>query len=247
MRAEHLAIDGSIVSIEAEVDLSSGATTAGWAIVPSLMQSHPFTIAPSGHSRTVEEFARSSIRDLSRVAVEEFALKGGTLRVAEVRLPRATGGTRDLTVGAWEGRSGCLSTSLVGHVKDRLIEVFDTLAFSESARGLAIDSPVVPRPRPPEVIKEIPEVGIVNIRPAVHSELELIPRTRGLVTKHGELFRRREGGNALLLVARSAIARIDPVGAVASERLVAAAESLRVEWTPRLHSGPAAQQAGGGR
>jgi hypothetical protein len=97
------------------------------------------------------------------------------------------------------------------------------------------------------VIKEIPELGVVNIRPAVNSELELIPRTRGFVTKHGELFRRREGGNALLLVARSAIARIDPIGEIVPERFVAAAQSLRVEWTLRQHSGPAAQQAGGGR
>lgn len=241
MRAEHIAIDGSTISIEAGVDLTSQTTATGWAIVPALSQSHPFAVYPAGHSRIVEEVASSSLRGITIVSREEFSLKGRTLRVAEVQVPRSTGGMRDLTVAAWEGSTGCLTTSMPGHRTKQLVEVFDTLAFSESARGLAIDSPVVPRPRPPELIKEIPELGIVNIRPAVYSELELVPRARGFATKHGELFRRSEGGPALMLVGRSAIARIDPIGDVEPERLIAAAQDLRIEWAPRKYASAHAQ------
>ena len=51
------------------------------------------------------------------------------------------------------------------------------LHFREHARGLAIDSPVTRQPRVPgEVIKEIPELGVLSVRPAISSELERIPK-----------------------------------------------------------------------
>lgn len=82
------------------------------------------------------------------------AASGVTLRIIEVTLPTATGGERTLTVGAWEGERGSLTTSLIGSQTERLVEVFDTLAFSERSRGLAIDAPVTARPREPEVTEE---------------------------------------------------------------------------------------------
>src|SRR2546427_9454392 len=103
MRVEHLAIDGSVVSIEAEADLTTKATATGWAIVPALMQAHPFTIYPPGHSAVMEQTVRSSVPSLEILFIEEYALKNGNLRVAEVQGPAATGGTNQITVGAWEG------------------------------------------------------------------------------------------------------------------------------------------------
>jgi hypothetical protein len=211
MRVEHLAIDGSVVSIEADADLSTQATAAGWVIVPSLMRAHPFVIYPAGHSDTVEKMVRENFPDIYVRWTEDYAVKGGRLRVAEAILPTATNGRRTLTVGAWEGRGGCLTTSLVGSERDRLVEMFDTLQFSERARGIAIDSPVTPRPREPEVIKEIPRLGVLNIRPAIPSALERVPRSKGHVTNHGELFRFRKASNALLFVSPSAVVRIDPL------------------------------------
>jgi hypothetical protein len=232
MRTEHLAIDGSVIAIEADADLTMQATATGWAIVPSLMRAHPFAIYPAGHSSRVEQTIRSNFPDLEIRSVEDFSLKQGTLRVAEVTLPTATNGKRDLTVGAWEGKSGCITTSLVGAERQRLIEVFDTLQFSERARGLAIDSPITPRPREPEVIKEIPELGVLNIRPAIPSTLERIPRSRGHLTNHGELFRIRETSQTLIYVSPSAVVRIDPRDRADAREMLAVARDLRVEWSP---------------
>ena len=263
MRIEHLAIDGAIVSVEADGDLSTQATAAGWAIVPSLMRAHPFVSYPAGHSETVEKMVRENFPEINVRWTEDYSLKGGRLRVAEINLPTATGGKRNLTVGAWEGRRGCLTTSLTGSEKDRLVEIFDTLQFSERDKGIVIDSPVTPRPREPEVIKEIPRLGVLNIRPAIPSTLERVPRSKGRVTNNGELFRFRKSSNALLFVSTSAVVRIDPLlkaeaappetrklspkesaalktatsettpPQLDTRELSAMAQSLRVEWIPK--------------
>lgn len=233
MRVEHLAIDGSLVAVEAEADLSTKTTATGWAIVPSLMRSHPFSISPPGHSAIVESTVRSGISVVRVLSTEEYRVKNGRLRLAEIGIPAATGGTRELTVGAWEGETGCLSTSLRGRNKERLIEVFDTLDFSPRRGGLAIDSPIMPGPRAPEVIKEIPDLGILCVRPAIHSELERVPKTRGFSTDFGEVFRLRRTSNALLFVTRSAVATLDPIGRGDAGEILGLARTLRVEWTPR--------------
>lgn len=232
MRVEHLAVDGSVIAIEAQTDLSTGATATGWAIVPSLRQAHPFTICPAGYSRAVESQAPAAFPGMRVLSTTDYSLKGGALRVAEVELPTATGGVRTLTIGAWEGQAGCLTTSLVGSAVDRLVEIFDTLQFRERARGLAIDSPVVARPRVPEVIKEVPGVGILNIQPALPSVLERIPKTRGKATNHGELFRIRATSRALTYVSNSAVVNLDPFDEAESPTLMSVAQDLRIEWTP---------------
>jgi hypothetical protein len=233
MRVEHLAIDGSVVTVEAEADVGTGATAAGWVTTPALMRAHPFTIHPPGHSEVVERSVRGGFEGVEVEPTEEFSLKRGTLRVAHVRLPTATRGTRTLTVAGWEGRTGCLATSLVGQERERIVEVFDTLQFSERRGGLAIDSQIHTRPREPELIKNVPGLGIMSIRPAIATVLERIPRARGRAVRHGELFRIRSDGTGIALVARSALVEIQPPADLDTRAMLAVAEGLRVEWTPR--------------
>jgi hypothetical protein len=201
------------------------------------MQSHPFMIFPPGHSSVMEKAVRSGAKEVAILSVEEYRVKNGTLRVAEVRVPASTGGTRELTVGAWEGETGCLSTSLTGLVRDRLIAVFDSLEFSPRRGGLAIDSPVTPQPRAPEVVKEIPDLGILSVRPAIASELERVPKARGFTTDAGELFRVSKTGDALLLVTPTAVVTVTPLQRSGGRELPAVARNLRVEWVPRGRAG----------
>jgi hypothetical protein len=232
MRVEHLAIDGSVVAIEAEADLTTKATATGWAIVPALMQAHPFTLYPPGHSTVMEESARN-IPGIQILSQEEYSLKNGKLRVGEIQLPAATGGEYQLTVGAWEGTSGCLHTSIIGANRSLLIEVFDTLRFSPRGRGLAIDSPVVAQPRPPEVVKQVPEIGILRIRPAIASELERVPKSRGFMADHGELFRLSQASQDLLFVSASTVVAVKPPTQTPAAQFLEAARRIKVEWTPR--------------
>jgi hypothetical protein len=233
MKAEHLAIDGSAVTVEADADLTSGASATGWAVVPALMQAHPFSAYPPGYAASAEEALRANFSQAEAITTEEFALKQGKLRVADVRVPTATGGTRELSVGAWEGRSGCLVTSLVGLQRQRLVQVFDTLLFSEQRGGVVIDSPVIARPRAPEVVKEVPGLGILAIRPAIPSELERVPKARGFSADHGELFRVRANRQALLYVGSSTVVSIEPLAGADTQAMVEIAKGLRVEWRPR--------------
>lgn len=232
MRVVHLSVDGSVVTIEADADLSQRATATGWAIVPSLMRSHPFTIYPSGHSQVVERHA-DSVEGLEITSREEFNVKGSELKVVEVVVPTATKQRRALTLGAWEGKKGCLTTSLVGHERERLVEVFDTLQFSEGNDGIAIDSPVVAQPRILEVFKEIPEMGILAIRPAVASELQRIPKSRGAKACHCEVFRLRKSERTLVLVSDTTVVNVDPLAATKTTSMLSVVESLRIEWSPR--------------
>jgi hypothetical protein len=233
MRDEHLAIDGSVVEVEVEGDARTAATATGWAVVPSLGRSHPFSISPAGHSSVIESAVRAGAGAVTVLSVQEFSIKNGRLRVAEIEMPTATGTRRMLTVGAWEGEGGCLTTSLAGRDTNRLVEVFDTLQFRPRRNGLAIDSRVVPTPRAPELIKEVPGLGLLSIRPALPLELERVPRGAGFRTPNGELFRYRAGSRALLHVGRSAITRITPVDATAEEEIARRAATLRAEWRPR--------------
>lgn len=233
MRVEHVSIDGSVVSIDADADLQAGATATGWVIVPSLRQAHPFTVSPPGHSAIVEETVRENAADLEIGPIEDYSTKGGQLRITEVRMPTATGDFRTLTVGAWESENGCLSTSLVGSQTDRLVEVFDTVNFSARRGGLAFDSPVTTRPREPAIVKNVPGVGVLDVKPAIASVLEHVPRQRGHATTGGELFRYRESSNALMLVTDSAVVALTPTPEADGRELLAVAENLRVEWSPR--------------
>ena len=233
MRIQHVAIDGSTVSIDADADLSAGVSTTGWAVVPSLLRAHPFAIYPPGHVAMVERAIGTDFPDVKVVDRAEFSLKDGTLHIAEAEVPTATGGRRSFTVAAWEGRTGTLVTSMSGSQRIALAEVFDTLQFSESAGGLAIDSPVVAQPRTPQVVKEIPGLGILSIRPAIASELDRVPRSRGFAADQGELFRVRESSDALLFVSDSAVVNITPLPDVERGEMMSTATGLAIEWSPR--------------
>lgn len=234
MKADHLAIDGSLVSLEADADLSLPVTTSGWAIVPSLQRAHPFTTHPPGHSAVVQAAMRESFEEIEFKSEEEYRVKGGALRVVVVEIPTAVESKRTLIVGAWEGESGCLATSVVESEGGFLVEMFDSLPFREHARGIAIDSQIVSRPRAPEVVKEIPEIGVVTIRPAIATEMERVPRGRGHETAHGELFRTRPDRNGLLFVGQSSLVSVNPFPDTDAERMLEVVAALRVDWSPRL-------------
>lgn len=231
MQAEYLALDGSLVTVEGEGRFTDESTAAGWAVVPSLLQAHPFTRHPRGHSHRVVDAVKESFDAIEFLAEDEFSVKNGELRVYVVRVPTATGRTRTLTVGAWEGHRGCLATSLVGESRERLVEVFETLQFEETDRGVVVRSPVTVRPRTPEVITEVENVGVLAVVPAVADELERVPRAAGHRTEHGELFRTRAESRSVLFVGRSALARLQPLED-SDESLLELASRLRVEWHP---------------
>lgn len=93
-------------------------------------------------------------------------------------------------------------------------------------------------PRPPELLQEVRELGVLAIRPAVAVELERIPRAAGHRTRHGELFRVSSDSRALLLLGKSSVVRFQPHADAPLDRLSEVVDGLRVEWTPRARRRP---------
>jgi len=233
MRCEHVAIDGSLVSIEAEADLSRPYTASGWAIVPSLMRPHPFSTYAAGHGSIVERAVSGSRDEVQILSKKSYSLGGRELRVFEAEVRGNGGGRRRLSVGAWEGETACLATSVSGRSGDALPEIFETVRIRETKSGLSLEAPVTLEPRVPQILKQIPQIGIVSISPAVAPTLETIPRARGCALAHGEVFRTSADSRGLLFVGQSVVARIQPRESNREDAVLSAVSGLRIQWTPR--------------
>jgi len=233
MQVRHLAIDGSIVSLEADsFDLSLPVTATGWAVVPVLAQAHPFSTHPSGYASLLEAAARE-VGNIEMQSDDEYALKGGTLRVVTVESQTSVGTTRQLAVGAWDDGKGCLTTSLVSATAERVAAVFDSLEFSSRELGVAIDGRVTARPRAPEVIKEIPGVGVTSIRPVTSDELRRLPRSAGARTAGGEAFRIKVESDAVVVLTETSIVDVMPVEGSDRDEVTAFVGELRIDWASR--------------
>lgn len=233
MEFDFRALDGSVVSFRSGSNMRLGPRTAsGWAVVPSMMRAHPFTAYPAGHTIVIEEAVRRDFPDIEMEEQEEVSLNDGTLRVGTVTLPSEAGG-RTMTVAGWEGEHGCMTTSVANGRPDSMIAAFDTLRFSDTELGIVIDSPVMTRPRPPELVSEMDGVGVLSVRPAIATELERIPRQEGQRTRGGEVFRLRADSRALLMIGQGSVVRVQPRPNVDEGALAEAVEELEIEWRPR--------------
>ena len=233
MLVRHLALDGSVVSIEADAaDLSLPVTATGWVVVPALGQAHPFSSHPSGYADTVEATARDS-GIVTFLSEDEYALRDGTLRVVVVETSGARGSDERLAVGAWDDGTWCLTTSLVGMDGAVVAEVFDSVPFSSRQLGVAVDGRVTARPRTPEVVKEIPGIGLASIRPVTSDELRRLPRSRGAAARGGEAFRATADSDALILLTETSVVDVLPLEGGDRDAMTALVGELRVEWAQR--------------
>lgn len=233
MRVQHLSIDGSVITLESDrADLSQPVSTTGWVLIPALLRSHPVTVRPPGYRQVIEELARH-VEGVELGDQDEVNIADGSLRAGVVRVPVQGGGARTMTVGYWEGDNASMSTSIPGREIPRMIEIFESLRIQRSRLGTRLGAPVVATPRPPVVVKAVPRIGVLAIRPAVAAVLEQIPRSSGLPTPHGELFRPRAEARGLLLVSASNVVSFTPDRESASDEILDMLGELRVEWTLR--------------
>jgi hypothetical protein len=82
------------------------------------------------------------------------------------------------------------------------------------------------------VVKEVPGLGVLSIRPAIASVLERVPRARGRAVDHGELFRVRSSSDVLAFVAPTAVVEVRPLPDDDTQQMLAIASGLRVDWAP---------------
>jgi hypothetical protein len=227
--ARHAALDGSEVTLAADADMSFPMTAFGFVRPRGMRTPQPLNIFPPGKSERLLADAPTAFADVDYDIVGETDVHGGLLRMARIRRPTATGGTRELTYGIWEGTSGSISTSVRGD-RAAMEDLFGRLRFRQVARGIAVDSPVDESIRPLRCLKQVGP-ALVEVRPLTSTVRRGLPRSAGRRVPAGEMFRRTASSRDVLVVTDTAAVYVAPTG-TADDHVDVAAE-LAVTWGPR--------------
>jgi hypothetical protein len=226
----HLAIDGSEVSVLGEVDLSHPFSSQAAFRLPRSRRPHVFRAQPAGYSSDLERWAPDAFPDFEigeRMAVE---LRDGLLRLAVVTRPQPADGSPrgSFVIAAWEADTGCVMTARAGSGIEEFARFLRRIPFTRSERGCTISLTVDASVRPPTGLKRVPGVGNLVIRPMTMRTLERLPRGNGKRVPGGELFRVRSHRETAMLVTSSALVDVEP--AHGNDRPLSGAHKLRVDW-----------------
>jgi hypothetical protein len=226
---KHAALDGSEVKVTADTDLSKPMTAFGFVRPEGLPAPQPFNVFPAGKSERVLATVERSHPEIEYDLLGDVEVNGGTLRMARVRRPVATGGHREFVYGVWEGSSSSITTSVHGE-RDTMEDLFDRLEFREIATGVAIDSPVDESVRPLRCLKEVGP-ALVEVRPLSPLVTRSLPRSRGREVAHGEMFRRTQASRDVVVVTSTAAVYAAPLDG--SDDHVDVAANMAVTWGRR--------------
>lgn len=231
-RAVYRALDGHRVMLAGELDLSRPWTSVARYVVGG--QLHELT---SGNHR----FAASWARGLDVTWDEEYKLPGGWLRVGSAARGRdeATGLREPLLAAAWYGRRHALVTHLYDARAADALRLFDTLRVREYADGLAViptsrdgasggargtrgarergagdreTGRQVALAEPAQVVKDVPDLGLLEISTLDRRGRRRFPPWRGARVAGGELFRdtHEEEGVFFVLTTGTAMVTVLP-------------------------------------
>jgi hypothetical protein len=227
---KHGALDGSEVTVSADADLSRPMTAFGFVRPRGSRSPQPLNVFPPGKSERVLATVRRSHPEIEYTLLGDVDVKGGTLRMARVRRPVATGGHRELTYAVWEGSNASITTSVRAD-RGAMEDLFDRLEFHEVETGVAIDSPVDESVRPMRCLKEIGP-ALLEVRPLSPLVTRSLPRGQGRAVANGEMFRRTAASRDVLVVMPTAAVYAAPLRSNTNEHVELAA-SLAVRWRAR--------------
>ena len=229
--ATHAALDGSQVSVTADADLSQPMTAFGFVRPDGWRTSQPLNIFPPGKSERVLSTVGRAHPEVEYELLGDVGLNGGTLRMARVRRPVATGGHREFVYAVWEGGVASITTSIKGD-RARMEDLFGRVRFRELSNGVAVDSRVDESIRPLRCLKEIGS-SLLEIRPLSPPVTRSLPRRgRGRRVANGEMFRRNETSRDVLVVTPTAAVYAAPIGNNGDEHVELATE-IAVDWGER--------------
>ncbi len=223
---EHVTLDGSVVSLTGDLDLSEPATSVGVLLLSG--QQVEFTAG----KRELGELAYGLVFGVSDFK-ENYSLQGGTLRVGHNQIfDGDLDTTVDVWVGVWEGADCCLFAHVYGgNESGRLIDLFGRLEIGEGAAGLTAnpkENSGVYFESPPEILKLAPGVGMMFVQRLTSELIASLPTANGTVVAGGELYYDDVGAPHFLLVTDKALATVSV--AEDPDKAAAAMETLIVEW-----------------
>ncbi|KAB2349409.1 hypothetical protein [Actinomadura rudentiformis] len=146
---------------------------------------------------------------------QEFRLQGGRLRIGRTRLSDPDTRVADQVLAAvWEGRRHAVFTHLYHGRPADAVAFFDGLRLTEHEDGVVAvpRGRRVRRPEPAELVKEIPDVGLLEITALTATTRRRLPKWRGALVAGGELFRDEVDGQGpyFLLATRSLLVTVLP-------------------------------------
>jgi hypothetical protein len=180
----HRALDGRRVRLTGELDLSRPATSV--AKVATGNRLHEVT---SGSLASARAWAEAlGVHEFT----DEFQVRGGRLRVGHVvQRDRSTDLTERVLAAVWQGERNCAYTHLYHARPADAVALFSDLKPVERAEGvqLALGGRRSAFAEPPELVKEVPALGLLEITALTRRTAQRLPSWPGARTAAGELFR----------------------------------------------------------
>jgi hypothetical protein len=231
MEATHVAIDGSTVIIDAT------------AFNPDFHASSVGVYTINGHwqelTTSYREFGAAVAADLKLSLTESYTLQGGRLRLGttSVHFPdmgKGVSQTDLLHLAVWEGERFSVHTHLYNGKAHDLIDVFDRFDILEDAAGIRLqprDPGHVKFAREPTLLREVPSVGVLQVRPMTPEVARMVPPWRGTAVRGGELFVGRRPGNLhLVLVGKRSHTLIMRHGEECGKEDLSQIHRMNVDW-----------------
>jgi hypothetical protein len=223
----HRALDGRRFLLTGQIDLGLPFTSVVEVNVGGRL--HEFT---AGSERLGEGVAHAlGVTSFD----EELTYQGGALLIGRTRpYDRQIGLREDLLLAVWRGRRHCLVTQVYGMSTADMLGVLRTLRITEHADGLVLHpsrSDGSEFTAPATVVKEVPELGLLEMSPLTDQHAKELPAWRGMSTPAGELFRDRlsDGAPYFVLAAADTWTTVLPLARTATERVPELVGRLRVQ------------------
>lgn len=227
----HRALDGRRFRLTGHIDLGLPFISVVEVTVPGRLQGrlHEFT---AGSARLGDDVAPAlGVTSFD----EELTYQGGTLLVGRAQpYDQQINLREDLLLALWRGRRHCLVTQMYGMSTADLLGVLRTLRIEEHADGLVLHpsrSGGSDFTGPATVVKEVPELGLLEMSPLTDRHAQQLPPWRGLPTPAGELFRDRlsDGRPYFVLAAADTWTTVLPLARTAPDRVPELVGRLRVQ------------------
>jgi hypothetical protein len=224
----HRSLDGRRVRLSGSGGLDLGLPFTSVLDVAVGGQLHEFTAGVAGLGAEVAGALGGAGFD------EELSYQDGALLVGRLRpYDRQARLVEDLLVAVWRGDRYCLVTQLYGQTTTDLLGLLRTLQISEHDDGLAVR----PAARgggeftaPATVVKEVPQLGLLEVAPLTDQHVKTLPSWRGLATPAGELFADRltDGKPYFVLAAADTWTTLVPMPGAAADLVAQRVGQLRI-------------------
>lgn len=221
---QHLAIDGSTVTLTSGADLTAPATSIGRYTIDGIVRE--ITTQPGVFFDVL--VAAEGVRP-----TEEYQYRDGTLRIGQTTHPDPTTGIERLdNTAVWESAGVSLAITTIDLSTEALLGVLDRFDLTPGTGGLA----VTPRAGPawydaPGLVKELPGIGLCEVFPLSNDIAGGLPSWPGTAVAGGDLYQDEMAPGAPYVVLITETARVNVLpdtGAI--EAAVEGASTLRVDW-----------------